>query len=772
MEFAFLNGVLGSHFFPPQDPWLSGYAISYYYFGYVMLAALVRLSGVAPSVAFNLGVATWFALTLLGAFSVVYDLVRAAALRRLPAWTAGARATPGSAQAVATRPPGIGRGIRYGLLGALLVGILGNLEGLLEMAYNASLVPLRWIQWFDIKDLTGSAPTGALSGGFWWWWHASRVVHDQLLGNTFEVIDEFPFFSFLLGDLHPHVLALPFALLAIALALNLLLETTDLRLQATPPQAAVGRAGSESPVASLFRSFWSFLGHATGLGGPGIFLYALALGALSFLNTWDFPIYLVLVALALGIGLASNHGLGRAVFGRVIGAGVLFGLLGVLLYLPFYLGFQSQAGGILPNLFFPTRFGQYFLMFGPFLVVAVFFLLVVAHELPRNEWLGRALRLLFWLVLLPVLFLGLLLVSALVLPAPLGTAVGDLVFRSNGQVANALGDRTTGQAAALVLQLRAANPWTFLVVAGLIAWAGGVLWSYFSTAEPQDAGSTESLATGAGTDLTRSRAAKDALCSPVTIDLFVVLMIGVALLLTLAVEFVFLKDYFSSRMNTVFKFYYQAWILLALAAGYGLSRLAERETRPAYALPGLGLAGLLMLGGLYYPLQATPSKAGGFQSQPAQAGSLCPGVPSLDGLAFLCRTDPGDFAAIGWLRANVPPTATVLEAAGGSYSAEGAERVSMSTGNPTLFGWDFHERQWRGKSFDEVAGGRPEAVQAIYRTASATELPALLERWGIDYVYIGDLERRKYGINDASLARFDRALKLVYDKDGVRIYAR
>jgi hypothetical protein len=54
MEFAFINGVLNSRFFPPQDPWLSGYGISYYYFGYVMLAALVRIS-VLPEIGFNLG---------------------------------------------------------------------------------------------------------------------------------------------------------------------------------------------------------------------------------------------------------------------------------------------------------------------------------------------------------------------------------------------------------------------------------------------------------------------------------------------------------------------------------------------------------------------------------------------------------------------------------------------------------------------------------------------------------------------------------------------
>ncbi|HDN79639.1 MAG TPA: hypothetical protein ENG33_04140, partial [Chloroflexi bacterium] len=67
MEFAFLNAILRSQRFPPYDPWLSGFAISYYYFGYVMIAFLTRLTGTPSSIAFNLGIALLFALTAMGA---------------------------------------------------------------------------------------------------------------------------------------------------------------------------------------------------------------------------------------------------------------------------------------------------------------------------------------------------------------------------------------------------------------------------------------------------------------------------------------------------------------------------------------------------------------------------------------------------------------------------------------------------------------------------------------------------------------------------------
>ena len=206
----------------------------------------------------------------------------------------------------------------------------------------------------------------------------SCVIHDKdLLGNSVEVIDEFPFFSFLLGDLHPHVLGLPFVLLAIALAVNLVawakeegrwkkedVGVPDGAPEAIPdevtgvPSGALGivsggvqlegdgrMAGARTAVAR----FWSCLGEATGLGGAGVVLYALALGALGFLNTWDFPIYVGLATLALGAAHVWREGWSGAAVGRALLGGVAFAVLGWLFYLPFYIGFQSQLGGVLPE---------------------------------------------------------------------------------------------------------------------------------------------------------------------------------------------------------------------------------------------------------------------------------------------------------------------------------------------------------------------------------------------------------------------------------------
>ncbi|HEX7567943.1 MAG TPA: DUF2298 domain-containing protein, partial [Anaerolineaceae bacterium] len=75
MELAFINAILHSPTFPPHDPWLSGYAISYYYFGYVMAAMLAKATGTLGSVAFNLMLSLVFALSAVGAYGVLYNLL-------------------------------------------------------------------------------------------------------------------------------------------------------------------------------------------------------------------------------------------------------------------------------------------------------------------------------------------------------------------------------------------------------------------------------------------------------------------------------------------------------------------------------------------------------------------------------------------------------------------------------------------------------------------------------------------------------------------------
>jgi YYY domain-containing protein len=371
MEIMYLNSIGRSEYFPPHDAWLSGYGISYYYFGYVMIAALARLSGFPAHLIFNVGLASLFALTCTGAFGLVYNLVKGTL-------------APATVQAADDPSTGRTSPLLWGLLGAVLVAVLGNLEGFLEVLYAARLLPLGFWQWLDIEDINlpfdpAVAPSLAPTRSGWWWWRASRVIHDlDPLGNSMGIqpIDEFPGFSFLLGDMHPHVLALPFVLLALALALNALLW---------------GQKEEEDEVSGGSRGWLALLKQPP--AGAGLLLVSLCLGALAFLNTWDFPIYWLVFLAAYGLGRWDRYGRSPAAQVNVLRplardvavTGVAVAVLGFLLYLPFYIGFQSQAGGLLPTLYTGTRFRQYFVMFGPFLVAIAGLLAVLAVRLKRGN---------------------------------------------------------------------------------------------------------------------------------------------------------------------------------------------------------------------------------------------------------------------------------------------------------------------------------------------------------------------------------------------------
>src|SRR5947207_7705095 len=150
---------------------------------------------------------------------------------------------------------------------------------------------------------------------------------------------------------------------------------------------------------------------------------------------------------------------------------------------------------------------------------------------------------------------------------------------------------------------------------------------------------------------------------------FTLLLGAFAFGLVAMTEIVFLKDVFAGsypRMNTVFKFYFQAWALLSIACGAGLffilenfrpeksAVLASRVTQHLVrAFWSVGLL-LLLLCGMVYPLVGTYARSNHFLVR----------TNSLDGLAYLQSdpANPGDYAAISWLNANVSGNPVIIEA--------------------------------------------------------------------------------------------------------------
>src|SRR3954453_6260910 len=261
MEMAFINAINQSGSFPPHDPWMSGESLNYYYFGHVVLAWPIKLLGLAPDTGYLLSWGLLMGLTATPVYAFAGTL-----------WAAGR-------DALGARAPR-GGPVAAGLVAAALVTILGNLAGV--KGGVKAVDPPKDYAWFD----------------------PSRVIPDT--------INEFPSFSFLLGDLHAHVLALPFTVLALAFALQVALHG--------PRGDAVLRGAGEGLAA------------------------ALAVGALYAINTWSYPVGAgLLVAAVLSWGRQPENAARRAYAAAWTGV-VLVG--SVVLVLPFILNFDPGAEGV------------------------------------------------------------------------------------------------------------------------------------------------------------------------------------------------------------------------------------------------------------------------------------------------------------------------------------------------------------------------------------------------------------------------------------------
>ncbi|MCA0453384.1 MAG: DUF2298 domain-containing protein [Chloroflexi bacterium] len=667
MDLMFISSIMRSPTFPPNDGWMSGYSISYYYFGYFIAAMLATASGIANTIAFNLTISLVFALTGLTAFGVAYNLVRARQLERSITSARGA--------------------LLSGVIAMVMVVLMGNLHtAVINIPYSTGMATTEYLKFWDVQyfETALPAPNPNYNGTIDWFW-PSRVLKDYDLDNTplaVQPIDEFPQFSFLLADNHPHVMGLPFVLLALGLATNLVLKK---------------RAPS-----------WG-----------EILFYGLCVGALVFMNTWDGPIYMLALVGADGLRRVINRQ-GRLEQGDwfgMAGLGVALLVLTGIFYLPFLISFRSQASGFLPNLITPTYFPQFFIMFGIFLVILAFFLVnEIRLGRSRMNWVLALQSVIFLFV---ALFMVVLLLILIALNVPeLAQGVVQFGARFGGL------EQTLG----LVLQRRWLTlPTTLLLLAMLAVIAARI----FPRRVQFSAHATE----------TAQRVVID--YSPSTG--LALVMIAVALGLTLVPEFFYLRDNFGVRINTIFKFYYQAWVLFSIASAYAIYALVvDQQLRLSTGFRAVFsvLTIILIGGGLLYPILGNYTHslvqtgyASGSNTAPLtiDGGSDAQFVSSTDYQSIMC-----------WQNLIGDKQTVVAEALGGAYDSHFG-RVAALTGVPLVLGWENHENQWRGSTYASIAGTRGSDIPTLFTDVRWEMAQPIIERYNIGYIFYGTSERGKYG---------------------------
>jgi uncharacterized membrane protein len=240
---------------------------------------------------------------------------------------------------------------------------------------------------------------------------------------------------------------------------------------------------------------------------------------------------------------------------------------------------------------------------------------------------------------------------------------------------------------------------------------------------------------------------------------FALLLTLLGAALVLIPEFFYLRDFFGYRINTIFKFYFLAWVVWSVAAAFGMIVVWSRVNGISGAVFKTISITVLMLA-LLYPVMGLWSKTNAFN--PRQWG--------LDGTAYLMRRKPDEAAAMQWLRE--APIGIVAESVGGSYSAHA--RYATHSGQPTVLGWVGHEQQWRG-GFDQI-GSREDDIARLYCSRDWRETRSILKQYDIRYIVVGRLERVTYvpgsrscatGLNEA---KFTHHLTPVFQQGNISIY--
>ncbi|MGC9400373.1 MAG: DUF2298 domain-containing protein [Anaerolineae bacterium] len=684
MDFAYLNAVIKSRYFPPYDPWFAGGTMNYYYFGFVLIGTLVEALGIIPSIAYNLAIPTLFALTGVGGYTLASNLV-------------------------------VGddrRARRAGLWGLLLTVVLGNLgelrlivKGLAEVGnvHFESLLP-------GYRLLVSAA------AGFWkvmvrgvelsfrpewWYWNATRVVEVKP-AEPVPPINEFPAFTFLYGDLHAHAMALPLTQVALGIAV----------------QWAV-RKVSDIGEKLLFNP-WTLA------------LAALVAGALRATNTWDYPTYLLL----MGVGyllpllptlLPDDKGtmtMSRSPWRYVpLGMPVVIFLLAELLFRPYAARYVTAYTSVEPWQGGRTPLSDYLVMHGQFILPLALF------------------------------------------------AVGQVLLRlretcHNGTVWVSLG----------------------IVVVGML-----LLLSIFHAIDVQAAWIAVPLGTLAAILLlSDTRPQRQTLW----------LWVGTALALTLMVEVIVLKGDIG-RMNTVFKFYLQVWILLATASAVALEALfnmllwggadagvtardplhrALVENRHGLGDVVIGVLLVVVLATALYPLFAIPAKLRDRWSEEAPH--------TLDGAAFIpyvTQYENGgrvplapDAEVIRWLQDNVEGSPVIMEAQAAREYLWG-NRMSVYTGLPSVVGWRWHQAQQRMVMPAGTVEMRQQDVRDFYNTPNPDHAWLILDKYNVAYVVLTPYEQlympavREQGETAPALTKFDKLtaqgrLEVVFDTGEARVF--
>ena len=217
------------------------------------------------------------------------------------------------------------------------------------------------------------------------------------------------------------------------------------------------------------------------------------------------------------------------------------------------------------------------------------------------------------------------------------------------------------------------------------------------------------------------------------VEKLLLIFFGFSVLLIIFPEFFYFKDIYPAhfRSNTMFKLGYQAFILFSIVSGYTIVNLKRKKLFLILLIPQLFLISI-------YPIFSVRSYFNSLRN-----------YEGIYGLNWLSREYPDDYAAIQWLNNQAIRPGILVEADGDSYTDY--NRFSAFTGRPTIVGWAVHEWLWRGGY--EFVSPRREEVRLIYESGDQPKIQAILEKYHVRFIIVGNLERQKFGsLNEMAIS--------------------
>ncbi len=663
MDFAYFNAVIKSPFFPPYNPWFAGGYINYYYFGFVLTGTLVKLAGIIPSVAYNLSIPTFFAMTGAGSFCVVLALSNKDRNKKKVEEICAA------------------------IAGAVFVCIAGNFgEIKIIMDSIASLGNMLSPSAFYIVKLfygfIAIVQGKVISvSNERWYWEATRLISHP--SGEAGPINEFPWFTYLYGDLHAHGMALPLTLLAFGL------------------------------IVSLIRS--------RHLNILLLFFLALTTGGLWPANTWDFPTYSFLSFIGLILYYSEKETNPVISVKKSFLVWLALVLTGYILYIPYHKYYVSGYSA------FEIWHGSHTAV-RDYLLIHGFFLFIIITALVNEFWYGRNNNKL-------LKFFRLILNN----------------FNKYSRVMRSYKYYLKKDVKSYFPQCNI----ILFVFLGLI---------FISIVHPL-----------AGLCLfifvfTILLSYKRSPCRP---GQFTLIFIAMALLMSVMVEFLVLKGDVG-RMNTVFKFYLQIWVMFALASARGTLIIFEHmeKWKKLWKFLWLTVFFLLFTSVMLYPFLSTGAKIR--DRFDVNAGYTLDGTVFMNKGVYNFKSHNiqllSDKKAMEWMEDNIKGSPVVCEFNTGDLYTW-CNRFSIYTGLPSIIGWDWHERQQLSVISEQVSK-RISHVKTVYNTPDPWEAYRILRSYDAEYIIVGHLERACS--NPEGTGKFEANAGILweklYDNEGLQIY--